>query len=58
MELPHLVPVEKAARIIAEGVAKGRREIIIPWQMALIARVLGLLPTVCWCMSWPDRRRG
>lgn len=44
MELPHLVPVEKAARIIAEGVAKGRREIIFPWQMALIARVLALLP--------------
>lgn len=44
MKLPHLVPVEKAAQIIAEGVAKGRREIIFPWQMALIARVLALLP--------------
>ena len=48
--LPFLWTAERAARHIAAGTAKGKREIIFPWQLALAARLARLLP-----QSWVDR---
>ena len=35
---------ERAARHIAAGLARGRREILFPWPLVLAARLLALLP--------------
>jgi len=42
--MPFMVPVERAARIIARGLLAGRREINFPWQMVLLVKLLRLLP--------------
>ena len=42
--MPFMVPVERAARIIAAGLLKRRREINFPWQMVLAVKLLRLLP--------------
>jgi short-subunit dehydrogenase len=42
--MPFMVPVERAAKIIARGLLKGRREINFPWQMVLAVKLLRLLP--------------
>lgn len=42
--MPFMVPVERAARIIATGLLKKRREINFPWQMVLMVKLLRLLP--------------
>ena len=42
--LPFLWPADRAARHIAAGVARRRREIVFPWQMALAVRLAALLP--------------
>ena len=42
--MPFLVPVGKAARIIAQGLGGDRFEIAFPWQMAWAMRLLALLP--------------
>jgi short-subunit dehydrogenase len=44
MALPYLVSAEAAASIIASAVARGKREIIFPWQMRSAAWFLRLLP--------------
>lgn len=42
--MPFLVPVERAAAIIARGLAGDRFEIAFPWQMAWATRLLAMLP--------------
>lgn len=42
--MPFLLPVDKAARLIARAIARGRRFYVLPWQMAWIGRVLSVLP--------------
>ena len=42
--LPFLVRSDKAAAIIARGLAKDRARITFPWQVVLIARLLINLP--------------
>lgn len=44
MVLPHLVSVDKAAHLIANGIEKKKREIIFPWQLRIAARFLSILP--------------
>ena len=46
--LPFLVPVDKAARIVAKGISKKKRHIQFPWQLVLIARLGRLLPAPLW----------
>lgn len=43
-KMPFLMTAEKAAAIIAKGLAKGKREIAFPWQMVWSMRLLCLLP--------------
>lgn len=43
-KLPFLVPVQRAAKIIVDGLAKGRREIEFPLPMSLAVRSVRLLP--------------
>lgn len=42
--MPFLLPADKAAAIIASGLAKDKARITFPWQMKLIARVVINLP--------------
>lgn len=42
--MPFLLPVDEAARRIARVLDAGRSYAVIPWQMALVAKALRLLP--------------
>jgi len=42
--MPFLLPVDEAARRIARAIAARRPLAVIPWQMALVARLLRALP--------------
>lgn len=42
--MPFLLAPEKAARLVARAIARGRRFYVLPWQMALLGRVLRCAP--------------
>ena len=42
--MPFLLRVEKAARLIALAIERRQRFYVLPWQMALVGRVLRVLP--------------
>lgn len=42
--MPFLMPVDRAARNIADAVQAARRFHVLPWQMAWVGRVLRILP--------------
>ena len=42
--MPFLLRAEKAARLIARAIERRRRFYVLPWQMALVGRVLRVLP--------------
>ncbi len=42
--MPFMVPVERAAQVIARGLRKRRREINFPWPMVLAVKLLRLVP--------------
>lgn len=42
--MPFLMAPDKAARIIADGLERGRFEIVFPWQMTVLMKFLGILP--------------
>jgi len=54
-EMPFLMPVEEAARRIADGIARPRFEITFPRRFALILKALNLLP---WRWYFPLIARG
>ena len=43
--MPFLLPADEAARRIAGAIAGKRRLAVIPWQMAIIGRILRMLPS-------------
>jgi short-subunit dehydrogenase len=43
-EMPFVIDARKAARIIADGLERGKAEISFPWRMAVLMKVLGALP--------------
>ena len=43
-EMPFVIDVADAARIIADGLEHGRPEISFPWRMAVLMKLLGSLP--------------
>jgi short-subunit dehydrogenase len=43
--MPFLLTAEDAARRMARIIEAGRRQAVIPWQMALVARVLRWMPS-------------
>jgi hypothetical protein len=42
--MPFLLRAEKAARLIARAIERRQRFYVLPWQMALVGRVLRVLP--------------
>lgn len=42
--MPFLLEADEAARRLARAIAQGRRYAVVPWQMAWVARLLGILP--------------
>ena len=42
--MPGLMDADRAAAIILRGVAAGRRRVVFPWWMGLLARAVGSLP--------------
>jgi short-subunit dehydrogenase len=42
--MPFLLDADRAARLIARAIAQRKRFYVLPWQMALIGRVLRWLP--------------
>ncbi|THF64102.1 SDR family oxidoreductase [Pseudothauera nasutitermitis] len=44
--MPFLLPADEAARRVAAAVDAGRRWVVVPWQMGIVARLLRLLPRV------------
>jgi NAD(P)-dependent dehydrogenase (short-subunit alcohol dehydrogenase family) len=42
--MPFLMKAERAASLIARAIARRRRFYVLPWQMALVGRVLKVLP--------------
>jgi short-subunit dehydrogenase len=43
-EMPFVMEAPKAARIIADGLERGKAEISFPWRMAMLMKLLGALP--------------
>lgn len=44
--MPFLLPADEAARRMARAIAARRRFAVIPWQMAIVGRVLRILPAL------------
>ena len=42
--MPFLLPADEAARRIARQIGRGRSFVVVPWQMAIVARLLRCLP--------------
>ncbi len=38
------MPAERAAKIIVKGLERGKASISFPWQMALMMKLLAMLP--------------
>ena len=47
-KMPFLMKVEAAARIMADGLERGRRVIEFPWAMSVVMRFSRLLPASLW----------
>ena len=43
-DLPHLVPVDQAARRIARAIERGRRTCSFPWQTSAMVRFARTMP--------------
>lgn len=43
-KMPFLIPPEKAAQIIIDGIKKEKRIIQFPWQTVLLSRFVGMVP--------------
>ncbi len=52
--MPFFMQADRAARIIAGGLARNRGRITFPWQMVIVARILANLPM--WAVDWSARR--
>jgi hypothetical protein len=42
--MPFMIPADEAARRFARVIAQGASYAVIPWQMAIVGRILGVLP--------------
>lgn len=52
--MPFMLEVDIAAAKMARAIAQGRRYIILPWQMALLGRLMKLIPAPLW--DWLTRK--
>lgn len=55
--MPFLLPPEKAARLIARAIDRRRRFYVLPWPMALTARVLRVLPRWLFDLAFAKAKR-
>lgn len=55
--MPFLVDPDRAAQAIADGLERGRAEIVFPWQMAVLAKLARLLPVRAWATLVAPRGR-
>lgn len=55
--MPFIIGVEDAARRFARAIAAGRSYAVIPWQMAIVGRLLGILPNAIFDRVMARRRR-
>ncbi|HTS53558.1 MAG TPA: SDR family oxidoreductase [Burkholderiales bacterium] len=42
--MPFILPADVAARRMVKAIARRRRHVVIPWQMAMVGRILKILP--------------
>jgi NADP-dependent 3-hydroxy acid dehydrogenase YdfG len=54
-KMPFIMPAARAARIMADGLERGRDDITFPWQMALISVVMRWIPRWLWTRLAPRR---
>jgi short-subunit dehydrogenase len=47
-KMPFLMKVDAAARIMADGLERGRRVVEFPWPMSVVMRFSRLLPAALW----------
>jgi len=55
--MPFLIDADEAARTIADGLERGRLEIVFPWRMALVMKAARLVPVRAWAAIVAPRRR-
>ncbi len=55
--MPFIIDADEAARSIADGLERGRVEIVFPWRMALVMRAARLVPVRAWAALMAPRRR-
>ncbi len=55
--MPFIIGVEDAARRFAGAIAAGRSYAVIPWQMAILGRLLGILPNPIFDRVMARRKR-
>jgi len=48
--MPFMVPADRAARTIADGIETGKAEIVFPWQMAVLMKTARLAPVRLWSL--------
>ncbi|MDR2219661.1 MAG: SDR family oxidoreductase [Methylobacillus sp.] len=48
--MPFMISAEAAANKMAKFIARKRRYVVMPWQMAIVARVMRILPAWLWDM--------
>ena len=58
--MPFIVPVEDAVRTIANGLARGKYEIVFPLRMALLMKTLRIVPNrvFFWMIGLTSERAG
>jgi short-subunit dehydrogenase len=55
--MPFLLPADKAARLIARAIARGRSFYVLPWQMAWIGRLLSIVPRPAYDRAFARAKR-
>jgi short-subunit dehydrogenase len=46
--MPFMMEADEAARRMARYIEQGRRYVVMPWQMAIVSRLMKLLPAWAW----------
>jgi hypothetical protein len=46
--MPFLIDADQAARMIADGLERGRNEIVFPWRMAVVMKAARWVPVGLW----------
>lgn len=54
--MPFIVDADVAARAIADGLERGRAEIVFPWRMAVVMKAARLVPVRAWARLVAPRR--